>query len=70
MWAGARTRGPSGQRPSQRFSPFSTGCHVIIADGLKGTDEAIVPVNGEYVNRGQNRRAVMDADIVVSLNPF
>ena len=21
------------------FSPFSTGCHVIIADGLKGTDE-------------------------------
>ena len=26
------------------FSPFSTGCHVIIADGLKGTDEAYVPV--------------------------
>ena len=22
------------------FSPLSTGCHVIIADGLKGTDEA------------------------------
>ncbi|MEG0970931.1 MAG: DUF362 domain-containing protein, partial [Acidaminococcaceae bacterium] len=21
------------------FSPFSTGCHVLIADGLKGTDE-------------------------------
>ena len=29
------------------FSPFSTGCHVIIADGLKGTDEAIVPIDGE-----------------------
>ena len=28
------------------FSPFSTGCHVIIADGLKGTDEALVPVEG------------------------
>ena len=28
------------------FSPFSTGCHVIIADGLKGTDETLVPVNG------------------------
>ena len=22
------------------YSPFSTGCHVIIADGLNGTDEA------------------------------
>ena len=34
------------------FSPFSTGCHVIIADGLKGTDEAYVPVhNGELVKK-------------------
>ena len=31
------------------FSPFSTGCHVIIADGLKGTDEAYVDINQEYV---------------------
>ena len=26
------------------YNPFATGCHVIIADGLKGTDEAIIPV--------------------------
>ena len=26
------------------FSPFSTGCHVIIGDGLKGTDDVDVPV--------------------------
>ena len=26
------------------FSPFSTGCHVIIADGLKGTDEVLIPL--------------------------
>ncbi len=36
------------------FSPFSTGCHVIIGDGLKGTDEALVPVpNGEYVKQAR-----------------
>ena len=29
------------------FSPLQTGCHVIIGDGLKGTDEAIVPIDGE-----------------------
>lgn len=52
------------------FSPFSTGCHVIIADGLKGTDEAIVPINGEYVREAKIGRAVMDADVFISLNHF
>ena len=52
------------------FSPFSTGCHVLIADGLKGTDEALVPVDGEYVKEAKIGRAVMDADILISLNHF
>ena len=52
------------------FSPFSTGCHVIIADGLKGTDEAIVPIDGEYVKEAKIGQAVMDADIFISLNHF
>lgn len=53
------------------FTPFSTGCHVIIADGLKGTDEALVPVEGgEYVKEAKIGRAIMDADIIISLNHF
>ncbi len=52
------------------FTPFSTGCHVIIADGLKGTDEKYVPVNGEYVKEAKIGTAIMDADIVISLNHF
>ena len=52
------------------FSPFSTGCHVIIADGLKGTDETLVPVNGEYIKEAKIGHAVMDADIIISLNHF
>ena len=47
------------------FSPFSTGCHVIIADGLKGTDETLVPVNGEYIKEAKIGHAVMDADIII-----
>ena len=31
------------------FNPFTLGCHVVIADGIKGTDEVWVPVDGEYV---------------------
>ncbi len=52
------------------FSPFSTGCHVIIADGLKGTDETLVPVNGEYVKEAKIGHAVMDADIIISSTHF
>lgn len=53
------------------FSPFSTGCHVIIADGLKGTDEALVPVEGgTYVKEAKIGQALMDADIVISLTHF
>ncbi|MGN8630475.1 DUF362 domain-containing protein [Blautia sp. HCP3S3_G3] len=53
------------------FSPFSTGCHVLIADGLKGTDEEYVPVEGgEYVTEAKIGRAVMDADIFISLSHF
>ena len=53
------------------FSPFSTGCHVIIGDGLKGTDDIEVPVEGgEYVKTAKIGRAIMDADIFISLNHF
>ena len=53
------------------YSPFSTGCHVIIADGLKGTDDVEVPINGGILlQSAMIGRAVMDADIVISLNHF
>ena len=52
------------------YNPFQTGVHTIIADGLKGTDEELVPVNGEYVKEAKIGQAIMDADIVISLNHF
>ncbi len=53
------------------YNPFQTGVHTIIADGLKGTDEQLVPVeNGEYVKEAKIGRAIMDADIIISLSHF
>ena len=52
------------------FTPFSTGCHVIIADGLKGTDEEYVEINQEYIKTAKIGRAIMDADVFISLNHF
>ena len=53
------------------FNPFQTGVHSIIADGIKGTDEVLVPVSGgEYVKEAKIGHAVMDADIIISLSHF
>lgn len=53
------------------YNPFATGVHTIIADGIKGTDETLVPVEGgEYVKEAKIGAAIMDADIVISLNHF
>ncbi len=52
------------------FSPLQTGCHVIIADGLKGTDETLVPIDGEYVREAKIGHAIMDADVFISLSHF
>ena len=52
------------------FSPLQTGCHVIIADGLKGTDETLVPIDLQYVKEAKIGQAIMDADIVISLTHF
>ncbi|MCF0230154.1 MAG: DUF362 domain-containing protein [Parasporobacterium sp.] len=53
------------------FTPLSVGCPILIGDGLKGTDDIAVPVNGgEYVKEAYIGRAIMDADIFISLNHF
>ena len=52
------------------YNPFQLGCHTIIADGLKGDDEVAVPVNGEYVRNAKIGRAIMDADVFISLTHF
>ena len=53
------------------FNTITTGCQIIIGDGLRGTDDITVPVrNGEYCKEAYIGRAVMDADIFISLTHF
>ncbi|MEG1641500.1 MAG: DUF362 domain-containing protein [Synergistaceae bacterium] len=53
------------------YNPFCTGCHVIIADGIKGNDEISIPVEGgEYIKEAKIGRAIMDADVIISLTHF
>lgn len=53
------------------FTPLSVGCPILIGDGLKGTDDIEVPVvGGEYVEKAKIGRAIMDADVFISLTHF
>lgn len=52
------------------FSPLQTGCHVIIADGLMGTDDVSVPIDGVYCKEAFIGRAAVDAEAIISLSHF
>ena len=53
------------------FTPLTVGCPILIGDGLKGTDDVLVPVRGgEYVKEAKIGRAIMDADVFISLTHF
>ena len=53
------------------FTPLTVNCPILIGDGLKGTDDVEVPVNGgEYLKTAKIGRAIMDADVCISLTHF
>lgn len=53
------------------FTPLTVVCPILIGDGLKGTDDISVPVEGgEYIKEAKIGRAVMDGDVFISLSHF
>ena len=53
------------------YNPLATGVHTIIADGLRGTDERRIPVEGgDYVKEAKIGAAIAEADVIVSLSHF
>lgn len=53
------------------YTPMTTGAQCIIADGLKGDDYDLVPIRGgKYLRAAKIGRAIMDADVFISLTHF
>lgn len=51
------------------YTPLQTGVQCIIADGIKGTDYDLIPIRGgKYLRAAKIGRAIMDADIIISLS--
>ena len=52
------------------FNPMSTGCQIMIGDGLKGTDDVELPIDGDYVKTAKIGRVICDTDVLITLNHF
>ena len=52
------------------FTPTTTGCSVIIADGLKGTDYREIEINQKHCKTAKIGAVIADSDIIVSLTHF
>jgi uncharacterized Fe-S center protein len=72
LYAGQRSNAVDHLRSAWEngFNPMAVDCPVIIADGVKGTDYTEVPVDLTYCKTARIGKAVMDADILVTMNHF
>ena len=52
------------------FNPLSVGAHVVIADGLKGTEYREIPGATELCPTCKIATAVAEADVIVSMTHF
>lgn len=70
LYPGMRNDAPShlGCAELNGFNSISCGCQMVIADGLRGTDEVNIPVEGsEYITEAHIGRAIADTDVLVTL---
>jgi len=72
LYYGERSNGPDHIEAAFKngYNPLSTGCHVIIGDGIKGTDYREIEVNHDYTRKAMIGTAIAEADIIISLNHF
>jgi len=52
------------------FSPLTTGCNVIVADGLKGTEYKEIEINLKHCKTAKIAAAIANADIIITINHF
>ncbi|MCL2786824.1 MAG: DUF362 domain-containing protein, partial [Methanomassiliicoccaceae archaeon] len=52
------------------YNPFTTGCHVLIGDGLKGDDDVDIPIDGMRLKTAKIGRTIADADIIITMTHF
>ncbi len=72
LYYGRRSNAPSHLEAAfeNGYNPLSTGCPVIIADGVKGTDYREIELNMDYTKSAKIGSAIVDSDIIISMTHF
>lgn len=72
LYYGRRSNAPSHLEAAfeNGYNPLVTGCPVIIADGIKGTDFREIELNLEYSRTAKIGAAIADADIIITMSHF
>lgn len=72
LYYGRRSNAPSHLEAAfeNGYNPLVTGCPVIIADGIKGTDYREIELNMEMCSTAKIGTAIADADIIITMNHF
>jgi uncharacterized protein len=52
------------------FNFITTGCNLVIADGIKGTDYREIEINQKHCKTAKIGAAIADADILISMAHF
>ncbi|HLP71279.1 MAG TPA: DUF362 domain-containing protein [Bacteroidales bacterium] len=72
LYSGRRSNGPNHLEAAfeNGYNPLTTGCPVIIADGIKGTEYREVEINKELCASAKIGSAIADSDVIISMNHF
>lgn len=72
LYSGRRANGPSHLEAAfeNGYNPLATGCPVVIADGIKGTDYREIAIHLENCESAKIGSAIADADVIISMNHF
>ncbi|MGL4368126.1 MAG: DUF362 domain-containing protein, partial [Spirochaetota bacterium] len=72
LYSGRRANAVDHLRAAEEngFTWASTGCNVIIADGLKGTEFREIEINQPHCRTAKIAAAIADADIIITMNHF
>jgi uncharacterized protein len=72
LYYGRRSNAPSHLDAAfeNGYNPIVTGCPVVIADGIKGTEFREIDLQMEYTSSAKIGSAIADADVIISMNHF
>lgn len=72
LYSGRRSNAPDHLNAAfeNGYNPLTTGCPVIIGDGVRGTEYREIELDMEHCKSAKIGSAIIDSDVLISMNHF